>query len=91
MWLKSRPINTLRLRITRNMRKNIGIGGGLQAAWPAAPAPMTLGGIVRTALEVLEKSKAPLGDKADAVAAVIAGGGPIAGDFKVEGGVVKKR
>ena len=49
------------------------------------------GRIKRTIVEVLEKSKAPLGDKADAVAAVIEGGGPLAHDFKVVGGVVKKK
>jgi hypothetical protein len=48
------------------------------------------GRIKRTIVEVLEKSKAPLGDKADAVAAAIAGGGPLAHDFKVVGGIVKK-
>jgi len=48
------------------------------------------GRIKRTIVEVLEKSKAPLGDKADAVAAVLAGGGPLAHDFKVVGGIVKK-
>lgn len=48
------------------------------------------GRIKRTIVEVLEKSKAPLGDQADAVAAAIAGGGPLAQDFKVAGGIVKK-
>jgi hypothetical protein len=48
------------------------------------------GRIKRTILEVLEKSKAPLGDQADAVAAAIAAGGPLGHDFKVAGGVVKK-
>ncbi len=48
------------------------------------------GRIKRTIVEILEKSKAPLGDKADEVAKVIAGGGPLATDFKVAGGVVKK-
>ena len=47
------------------------------------------GRIKRTIVEVLEKSKAPLGDQADAVAAVLTG--PLADDFKVEKGVVKKR
>jgi hypothetical protein len=74
---------------------------GLAGKDPAKIAPPLLaallrpdeesGRIKRTALEVLEKSKAPLGDHADAVAAVIAGGGPIASDFKVDGGIVKKR
>ena len=48
------------------------------------------GRIRRTIVEILEKTKAPLGDKADDVAKVIAGGGPLASDFKVAGGVVKK-
>jgi hypothetical protein len=47
------------------------------------------GRIKRTIVEVLEKSKAPLGDRADAVAAVLVG--PLADDFKVEKGLVKKR
>lgn len=48
------------------------------------------GRIKRTIVEVLEKSKAPLGAQADEVAKVIAGGGPLATDFKVAGGIVKK-
>jgi hypothetical protein len=47
------------------------------------------GRIKRTIVEVLEKSKAPLGDQADAVAAVLTG--PLADDFKVDKGLVKKR
>lgn len=47
------------------------------------------GRIKRTIVEVLEKSRAPLGDQADAVAAVLTG--PLADDFKVEQGLVKKR
>lgn len=47
------------------------------------------GRIKRTIVEVLEKSKAPLGDQADAVAAVLVG--PLADDFKVDKGFVKKR
>lgn len=47
------------------------------------------GRIKRTIVEVLEKSQAPLGDQADAVAAVLTG--PLADDFKVDGGLVKKR
>jgi hypothetical protein len=47
------------------------------------------GRIKRTIVEVLEKSKAPLGDQADAVAAVLTG--PLGDDFKVDGGLVKKR
>jgi hypothetical protein len=46
------------------------------------------GRIKRTIVEVLEKAKAPLGDQADAVAAVLTG--PL-GDFKVDKGLVKKR
>ena len=48
------------------------------------------GRIKRTIVEVLEKSKAPLGERADEVAKVIASGGPLAQDFKVAGGIVKK-
>jgi hypothetical protein len=47
------------------------------------------GRIKRTIVEVLEKSKAPLGDQADAVAAVLTG--PLGDSFKVEKGLVKKR
>ena len=47
------------------------------------------GRIKRTIVEVLEKSKAPLGDQANAVASVLTG--PLADDFKVDGGQVKKR
>jgi hypothetical protein len=47
------------------------------------------GRIKRTIVEVLEKSQAPLGEHADAVAAVLTG--PLADDFKVEKGLVKKR
>ena len=47
------------------------------------------GRIKRTIVEVLEKSKAPLGEHAGAVAAVLTG--PLADDFKVDQGVVKKR
>ena len=47
------------------------------------------GRIKRTIVEVLEKSKAPLGDQASAVAAVFSG--PIAADFKIDGGIVKKK
>jgi hypothetical protein len=46
------------------------------------------GRIKRTILEVLEKSKAPVGDQGKAVEAVLVG--PLA-DFKVDGGIVKKR
>jgi len=45
--------------------------------------------IKRTILEVLERAKAPLGDQAGAVAAAITG--PLASDFTVDAGVVKKR
>ncbi|HWU88301.1 MAG TPA: hypothetical protein VN253_13535 [Kofleriaceae bacterium] len=47
------------------------------------------GRIKRTIVEVLEKSKAPLGDHAEAVAAVLVG--PLGDDFKVDKGLVKKR
>lgn len=47
------------------------------------------GRIKRQIVEVLEKAKAPLGDRAKAVAAALAG--PLAEDFKVDGGVLKKK
>jgi hypothetical protein len=47
------------------------------------------GRIRRTILEVLEKTKAPLGARAAQVGAMLTG--PLAGDFKVDGGIVKKR
>jgi hypothetical protein len=47
------------------------------------------GRIKRTIIEVLERSQAPLGDQAAAVASVLAG--PLGDSFKVDGGVVKKR
>ena len=47
------------------------------------------GRIKRQIVEVLEKSKVPLADKATAVASVLTG--PLAEDFKVDGGLVKKR
>jgi hypothetical protein len=47
------------------------------------------GRIKRTIVEVLEKSKVPLGDQADAVAAALTG--PLEEDFKVDKGLVKKR
>jgi hypothetical protein len=47
------------------------------------------GRIKRTIVEVLEKSGAPLGAQANAVAAVLTG--PLADDFKVEGARVKKQ
>jgi hypothetical protein len=46
------------------------------------------GRIKRTILEVLEKTKAPLGDQVQAVTAMASG--PLA-DFKVDGGIVKRR
>jgi hypothetical protein len=73
---------------------------GLSSKDPAKIGPPLIAGLLRpeeesgrikrTIVEALEKSKAPLGDKADAVAAVLAGGGPLAHDFKVAGGIVKK-
>ena len=47
------------------------------------------GRIKRAITEVLERTKAPLGDQADAVAAALTG--PLADAFKVEGGTIKKR
>lgn len=47
------------------------------------------GRIKRAIAEVLEKTKAPLGDHAAAVAGALTG--PLADAFKVEGGLVKKR
>ncbi|HEY4179375.1 MAG TPA: hypothetical protein VGM90_21170 [Kofleriaceae bacterium] len=46
------------------------------------------GRIKRTIVEVLAKTKAPLGDHADAVAGMLRG--PLT-EFKVDGGIVKKR
>jgi hypothetical protein len=47
------------------------------------------GRIRRTIVEVLEKSKAPLGGRAQEVAAMLTG--PLAEDFKVDAGIVKKK
>lgn len=47
------------------------------------------GRIKRAIAEVLEKCRAPLGDQAPAVAAVLTG--PLADSFKVDAGVIKKR
>ena len=47
------------------------------------------GRIRRTIVEVLEKAGGKLGDKAKAVEAVLTG--PLANDFKIDGGVIKKR
>jgi hypothetical protein len=47
------------------------------------------GRIRRTIVEILDRAKAPLGDRAAEVAAVLTG--PLADDFKVDGGVLKKR
>jgi hypothetical protein len=47
------------------------------------------GRIKRAIVEVLEKTKAPLGDAAAAVAAVLTG--PLGDDFKVDAGVIKKK
>jgi len=47
------------------------------------------GRIRRTIVEVLEKTKAPLGARADQVKAMLQG--PLAEDFKVDAGVVKKK
>jgi len=47
------------------------------------------GRIRRAIVEVLERSKAPLGARAPQVAAMLTG--PLAEDFKVDGGLVKKK
>jgi HEAT repeat protein len=47
------------------------------------------GRIKRAIVEVLEKTQAPLGAHAAAVGAVLTG--PLGDDFKVEGGIIKKR
>lgn len=47
------------------------------------------GRIRRTVVEVLERRKVPLGARAQQVAAMLTG--PLADDFKVDGGVVKKK
>ena len=47
------------------------------------------GRIKRTIVEVLERRNVPLGDQGAAVTAALAG--PLSDDFKVEGGIVKKR
>ncbi len=47
------------------------------------------GRIRRTIFEVLERTKAPLGERADQVKAMLTA--PLADDFKVEGGIVKKK
>jgi HEAT repeat protein len=47
------------------------------------------GRIRRTVVEVLERTKAPLGDRASAVQAMLSG--PLADSFRVDGGIVKKR
>ena len=47
------------------------------------------GRIRRTIVEVLEKTKAPLGDRASRVAGMLSG--QLADDFKVDGAIVKKK
>lgn len=47
------------------------------------------GRVRRTIVEVLEKTKAPLGDRAAKVAAMLTGA--LADDFKVDAGVIKKK
>ncbi|HEY3801512.1 MAG TPA: hypothetical protein VGL61_02860 [Kofleriaceae bacterium] len=47
------------------------------------------GRIRRTIVEALQRSKAPLGERASQVAAMLTG--PLAQDFKVDGGIVKKK
>jgi hypothetical protein len=47
------------------------------------------GRIRRTVVEVLQRTKAPLGDRAPQVAAMLTA--PLSDDFKVDGGIVKKK
>jgi hypothetical protein len=47
------------------------------------------GRIKRTLVEVLERTTAPLGDRADQVKAMLTG--PLADEYKVDGGIIKKR
>lgn len=47
------------------------------------------GRIKRTIVEVLERSLVPLGDRADPVAAMLVG--PLADEFRIDGGLVKHR
>jgi hypothetical protein len=47
------------------------------------------GRIRRTIFEALERTKAPLGDRANEVKAMLTG--PLADDFKVDAGIVKKK
>ncbi|HEY1815676.1 MAG TPA: HEAT repeat domain-containing protein [Kofleriaceae bacterium] len=47
------------------------------------------GRIRRTIVEALQRSKSPLGERASQVAAMLTG--PLAQDFKVDGGIVKKK
>jgi hypothetical protein len=71
---------------------------GLASRDPAMIAPPLVGALLRpeeesgrikrTVLEVLAKSKAPLGEHASAVAAVLVG---TLSDFKVDNGIVKQR
>lgn len=72
---------------------------GMAARDPAKIAPPLIaalirpeeesGRIKRAIVDVLVATKAPLGDQAAAVAAALTG--PLADNFKVDGGVVKKR
>jgi hypothetical protein len=72
---------------------------GLSTKDPAKIAPPLIdallrpeeesGRIKRTIVEVLERTKAPLGDRAAQVSGVLAG--PLAVDYRVDGGVVKKK
>jgi hypothetical protein len=72
---------------------------GMATRDPAKIAPPLLAALVRpdeesgrikrAIAEVLEKTKAPLGDQAAAVAAALTG--PLGEAFKVEGGLLKKR
>jgi hypothetical protein len=47
------------------------------------------GRIRRTVVEVLEKTKAPLGDRGPEVAAMLTG--PLATEYKIDAGIVKKK
>jgi HEAT repeat protein len=72
---------------------------GMATRDPAKIAPPLLAALVRpeeesgrirrAIAEVLEKTKAPLGDHAAAIAGVLTG--PLGESFKVEGGLLKKR
>jgi hypothetical protein len=72
---------------------------GLSTRDPGKVAPLLVdallrsgedsGRIRRTIVEALERTRAPLGDRAAQVAAMLIG--PLAQDYKVDGGLVKKK